>query len=272
MSETVITLDRRHIEAAMRLKEAAGWNQTKQDWERLLEMEPEGCFGLLSDGALVATATAVCYGPVLAWIGMVLTHPAHRGRGCARRLMEHALEFCERRAVRWIKLDATDMGRPLYQRLGFEDEAPIERWVLAKAECAAIELGAFKPDLSLDLEAFGADRRSLLGSLAREEAVSAPGGFAMGRPGSKAVYFGPCVAWSAQAARDLIQWFLSRHQGESVAWDLLPGNPEALRLAREFGFERRRQLMRMVRQGAAAAEPFIHNDSYTFAVAGFEYG
>lgn len=272
MSETVITFGLRHIGAAMRLKEAAGWNQTQRDWERLLEMEPEGCFGLLSDGELVATATAVCYGRELAWIGMVLTDPAYRGRGFARRLMEHALDFCDRRAVGWIKLDATAMGRPLYRKLGFEDEAPIERWVLDKAECAPLDLGAFEPDLTLDLEAFGVDRKALLGSLAREEAVSAAGGYAMGRPGSQAAYFGPCVTCSVQAARNLLQWFLGRHRGESVAWDLLPGNPEASRLAREFGFERRRELIRMVRRGAVAAEPFVHNDSYTFAIAGFEYG
>jgi hypothetical protein len=30
------------IPAAMRLKEAAGWNQTEDDWRRLLLLEPNG--------------------------------------------------------------------------------------------------------------------------------------------------------------------------------------------------------------------------------------
>jgi GNAT superfamily N-acetyltransferase len=273
MSESIITFDESHIGGAMRLKEAAGWNQTEQDWRRVLQMEPEGCFGLLCDGVLVATTTAVCYGRELAWIGMVLTDPAYRGRGFARRLMERALEFCEERGAQWIKLDATDMGRPLYSKLGFEDEAPVERWTLPKSEAAGRTLDSFAPDLAMDRAAFGADRAALLESLASEEAASAPGeGYAMGRAGSNAAYFGPCVSRSADAARHLLEWFLGLHRGESVAWDILPGNEEALRLAREFGFGRRRQLVRMVRSGSASSKPFEHNDSYVFAIAGFEYG
>jgi hypothetical protein len=45
-----------------------------------------------------------------------------------------------------------------------------------------------------------------------------------------------------------------------------------LRLAQEFGFERRRQLVRMVLRGSAATGSFLHNDSYVYAIAGFEYG
>ncbi|MGB9604498.1 MAG: GNAT family N-acetyltransferase, partial [Bryobacteraceae bacterium] len=75
------------IPLAMRLKEAAGWNQTEQDWLNLIELEPEGCFALETGGVLASTATVVCYGNELAWIGMVLTAPEYRGRGFARRLM-----------------------------------------------------------------------------------------------------------------------------------------------------------------------------------------
>ena len=32
------------IPAAMKLKEAAGWNQTENDWRCLLRLEPHGCF------------------------------------------------------------------------------------------------------------------------------------------------------------------------------------------------------------------------------------
>lgn len=273
MSEKIILLDSSHIPAGMKLKEAAGWNQTERDWARLLSMEPEGCFGLVRDGEVVASTTAVCFGQKLAWIGMVLTDPASRGRGYARRLMEHAHEFVKRRGVEWIKLDATDMGRPLYLKLGYEDEQPIERWVAPAGSRTRQELAPFELDEPLDLEAFGADRTVLLRSLAEgEESASMPGeGYAMGRPGSKAAYFGPCVSRTPDAARRLLEWFLARHPGENVAWDVLPENKEALRLAREYGFERRRELVRMVLPGTAAS-PFQSNDKYVYAIAGFEYG
>jgi len=263
------------IPAGMRLKEAAGWNQTEQDWVNLLEAEPEGCFGIDCDGTLVAAAAGVCFGRALAWIGMVLTAPEYRGRGFARRLMEHTLEFLALRGVEWIKLDATDMGRPLYANLGFEDEGPVERWCLPRVESPRpVELPSSRVEdfAELDATAFGADRLEILRRVAVESAAVPGQGYAMGRPGTKAVYFGPCVCRSREAARTLLEWFLARHPGESVFWDLLPGNTEALRLAREFGFEPRRKLIRMSLRGSPEAAPFRHDDSAVFAIAGFEYG
>lgn len=262
------------VPAGMRLKDAAGWNQTPADWRNLLELAPEGCFGIDSDGTLVATTTAVCFGQDLAWIGMVLTDPAYRGRGLARRLMEHAIECLRARGVRWIKLDATDMGRPLYERLGFVTECAIERWMRAPAP-VEVRLGApgrFELDTALDREAFGADRSMVVRALARFEAAAIPSsGLALGRPGSRAAYFGPCVARSPEAARDLVAWFVGRHAAESVYWDLLRTNDAAVELAREFGFAPVRELARMA-LGARQAAPLGNRDELVFATAGFEYG
>ena len=105
----------------------------------------------------------------------------------------------------------------------------------------------------MDLRAFGADRSRLLARLADSESASIPGsGFAMGRPGSRAAFFGPCVAASVDVARRFVDWFVARHAGEPVYWDLLPDNPEAALLAESVGFRRIRQLVRMAR-GAASA-------------------
>jgi len=263
------------IPAAMRLCQAASWNQVPEDWNRLLELEPAGCFAIEEDGGVVATATAVCFGNRLSWIGMVLTDPNYRRRGLARRLMEHCIEYSEQRGIDWIKLDATEMGRPLYARLGFEDECGIERWggrPLPASESSG-QLAPYRPEPELDLAAFGADRMRLLDSLSRAGAVSIPGeGYAMGRPGANASTVGPCVARSAEAARQLLREMLARQTGESVFWDLLPDNGEAVRLAGEFGFERKRKLIRMVRPGRAAAAPLEHDNTLVYATSGFEYG
>jgi GNAT superfamily N-acetyltransferase len=272
MSERIVILQPEHVPQVMRLNLQANWNQVEADWIRLLEIEPTGCFGLETDGAIVASTTAVCYGRTLAWIGMVLTDAAYRGRGYARRLMEHALEYVERRGVRWIKLDATDMGRPLYTKLGFEDETPIERWQFAGARPSAVPAPEFRLDLELDRAAFGADRAPLLQKLSGSGAASLEGAFAMGRPGLHAGFFGPCVAQTPEAARTLLQWFLGRNESPKVCWDLLPENREALRMAGDFGFERHRQLVRMVRPGVSPREPFVHHNASLFAMAGFEYG
>ncbi|MBM3775958.1 MAG: hypothetical protein FJW37_12480 [Acidobacteria bacterium] len=177
------------------------------------------------------------------------------------------------------------MGRPLYRQLGFEDECPIERWARiggtrelpgAPGGARPREPAPVAAAAALDCGAFGADRSELLSLLAAGDSADLPGeGFAMGRPGSRAAYFGPCVARSPEAARTLLEWFLARRQGETVYWDLLPGNPAAIRLARAAGFEPLRRLVRMARPGRARQppdEPLRRRDSDVFAIAGFEYG
>ena len=263
------------IPACMRLKDAAGWNQTATDWRNVLALAPEGCFGIDCDGELRATATAVCFGQQLAWIGMVLTEHEYQRRGLARRLMEHAIAYSRSRSVAWMKLDATEMGVPLYESLGFREEGRIERWFrrTGTAPGGQSSAGRFAPDAPLDREAFGADRSGLLNVLAGIESASVAGsGFAMGRPGSRAAYFGPCVVRSAGAARELLTWFLQRHEQEDVYWDILPVNTGAVEIAREFGFERQRELVRMALAGERNPLPLRHRDSLVFATAGFEFG
>ncbi len=259
----------------MRIKQAAGWNQTETDWRNLLQLAPNTCFGLEYDGALAATATAICYGRKLAWIGMVLTDPEYRRRGFARRLVEHSVEALKARGIEWIKLDATDMGAPLYRQLGFADESYVERWQsVPKADSAAPEAATWPAGcVDLDGAAAGADRMTLLATLAPYGFAAVEGqGYAMARSGSRAAYLGPSVAGSPEVAGELLAGFLNKYAGELVFWDLLPANPEAGRLARALGFEPVRRLVRMVRRGVPGAPPLVNDDSKVFAIAGFEYG
>jgi hypothetical protein len=97
------------------------------------------------------------------------------------------------------------------------------------------------------------------------------GGFAMGRTGTLAAYFGPCVARTPWAAKRLAAWFLARHGREDVFWDLLPHNGEAQALARSLGFRPVRTLVRMARLVPGSVEP-VRRDDYVYAIAGFEFG
>jgi GNAT superfamily N-acetyltransferase len=232
------------IPSCMALKEEAGWNQTEQDWLKLFEFAPDSCFGIEIDGTLASTITAVCYGTELAWIGMVLTGARFRRRGLASALLEHTLHYLARIPMDWIKLDATEMGRPVYQRFGFEDECAIERWLRPGTPATFFE----------------------------EQSRELGDSFARGRPGSKAAYFGPCRATSREAARDLLEWFLELHRGEAICWDILPANVDAVDLARAHGFTPLRKLVRMALRGRPGAAPRPTDIAHTYATAGFEWG
>src|ERR1700722_19494284 len=126
MANRIRLLEPPDVPQARALSQSAGWNQTPEDWALAIEMNPVGCFAMELEGALVATTTTIRYGTDLAWIGMVLTHPEYRGRGFARALMQQVLEHLS--DVETIKLDATEMGAPLYRQYGFVGECAIERW------------------------------------------------------------------------------------------------------------------------------------------------
>lgn len=271
-------LNRSDVPAAMRLKEAAGWNQTEEDWRRLLTLAPDACFGIDCNGVLAATMTAVCYEEELAWIGMVLTAPEFRKRGFARSLMSHTLAYLRRRGISWAKLDATDMGAGIYSDFDFRFECHVERWQRAasaspvpKNDCSA---QAPKMAEVARHDAFGISRAPLLAALLGSGggASLTSSGFALWRPGSSAHHFGPCVAADMASAEQLLQCGLQANFGLPLIWDLAPQNAVAVQLAQKYGFTQVRRLSRMscaLRPGAQALEPQMNS---IFALAGFEYG
>jgi len=89
-------------------------------------------------------------------------------------------------------------------------------------------------------------------------------------------YLGPCVARTPNDARGLIAGCLAQAAGARTAglpateewmWDVFPDNAPGLELARQFGFQPVRRLVRMRRGPAIAERPEL-----VYAAAGFELG
>jgi GNAT superfamily N-acetyltransferase len=59
---------------------------------------------------------------------VVATAPAAQGRGLATAVMTRALADARERGCATSSLQATKRGRPVYERLGFEDLGAIEMW------------------------------------------------------------------------------------------------------------------------------------------------
>lgn len=245
----------------------AGWNQTQRDWLRLLALEPTGCFGIDDGRQLAATATVITYGQGLAWIGMVLVRVSQRGRGLARTLLQHAIAYTEQRQISCVKLDATDLGEPVYRKLGFELECGVERWVRQPGDPVMLPPAQrYVLDAAWDREVFGADRSTLLWMLERETTLGAlDGSYALGRPGKHAAFFGPCVTRSAASGQQMLASFVAQHVGETIYWDRFAEN--AAREGALLGFQPVRRLKRMYRGVNRPGQP-----APQFALAGFELG
>jgi ribosomal protein S18 acetylase RimI-like enzyme len=256
---------------AMELSQLAGWNQTIDDWEMLLRLDPQGCFGIELDDRIVATTTLLCYGDRLAWIGMVLTSPDYRRMGFAQRLVQTALERSSALRIESIKLDATPEGQPLYEKLGFKTEQTVERWFRDGRQNNAPGEPAQSPapfSLEMDREAFGADRAVLLQELAmRNPPMTTAEAHGFSRGGTRFRYLGPCVAPEQKTAHLVIEHILRASPQSGWYWDLLSTNKKAVELAGEFGFVPQRRLERMVLGNRLAK-----NDQMNYAIAGFELG
>ena len=261
------------LAAAQRLSTEAGWNQTIQDWRVLLELAPDGCLAIEVGDELASTATIVSYGTRLAWIGMVLTRAEFRGRGYAQRLLSELLTLADRLGIKTIKLDATEQGLPIYEKLGFRSEQPVERWEritsIQSQEATLGRSSEFAPGtLQLDQKAFGADRSELLKLFSKENSLRVvKDSCLLTRPGRQRSYIGPFIASSLEDARTLIQQVIELPSAHSWYWDLLPNNRDSVALASELSFAPRRHLTRMVR-----GETLRGEERFIYALGGVELG
>ena len=274
MSDAILRkLTTSDIPAAEELSVEAGWNQTSDDWRMLIELAPQGCLAIEVDGELASTTTMLCYGKRLAWVGMVLTRISYRGRRLARRLLTHALALADHMGIETVKLDATDQGRPLYEKLGFRCEQTVERWARPAFAYAGVltpvpEVSSQKDWRAADLRAFGVDRSELLERLAsRKPPLSIECSYLLTRPGRVTGYLGPCISDKQGTARTLLERALENRSLVGWSWDLLPKNTSAVALARDLAFTPQRRLMRMVRGKDLRAQ-----EDSIYAIGGFELG
>ena len=252
------------LEFAESLSRMAGWNQTYEDWQALLTCEPNGCFIAEWHGKPAGSVTTTCYGTDLAWIGMLLVHPQYRGRGIGRALLQHCLAYLSDCAIRCVKLDATPLGKPLYEQLGFEHEWSLDRWESAASDLPEdsvslpimpVEDAEMQALADFDTKAFSVPRNRMLALLSKRSSrafayFSASGqveGYGLLREGALASYLGPVVAVSREVARALILRLLSQRTTQKIYWDIPNPNSGAVCLAKEFRFIPQRALFRMFR-------------------------
>jgi len=125
-----------------------------------------------ADGVIVGTGVTTLNGPV-GWIGTIWVEPSWRGRGLGKALTAATIEAAEAAGCGTLVLVATDAGRPLYERFGFEVQTTY-RIVEAPGLGAGPREPRVRPyretDLpemtALDAAATGEDRAHLLADFA----------------------------------------------------------------------------------------------------------
>lgn len=236
-----------------------GWSPEKAKWSLLLEAsEPFGVDapdGRGLGGAVILTR----WGTRLASVGMMLVAARYGRRGLGRALMEHLIGQAGDATV---TLFATDMGRPLYEKLGFlpvrrsvsfagtfrsrHDEDNSRKFITRPATQA--DLAAI---LDVDVAAFGADRGGIVGRLpgfaeriavldsGEDQGAARVTGYAAAwRNGPATTVIGPVVAPDAEAAARLIAHLAGQLRGNrTIRLDLDPDRQELPAWAHAHGLE-----------------------------------
>ena len=121
-----------------------------------------------AEGRVAATSVATRYART-GWIGHVFVRPELRGRGLGKRMTSLAIRHLERAGCDSIVLASTELGLPLYERLGFRIESSYHE-LRGSALPRTVELAPYRPltrsdraALSeLDTQVSGDDRGSVL--------------------------------------------------------------------------------------------------------------
>lgn len=251
------------LPGADHLRRLAGWNQTVENWQRLLDLAPAGCFVATREETLVGTVTTTSYGSTLAWIGMMLVHPDERRKGIATQLMRQALAHLDGAGVKTLKLDATPAGRPLYEKLGFVAESSLTRRQLERVPTAAVLEGSSSLPRALgeqdwpgikkiDSAAFGVERLRVLRAFAAAgrralvwPAIGPISSWGLLRAGAVSDYLGPVVCPGQNELMALLSSLLADVSAHTVTWDIPDDNMAARQVADRLGFQTVRPLTRM---------------------------
>ncbi len=284
------------VDDGLRLCRLSHWNQVARDWERFLASHEDAArVAVDTDGRVVGSVAAIRYtaaptpagARTLAWLAMVLVDPEVRGRGIGRSLLEGGLASVA--DVTTVGLDATPLGQPLYETLGFRTDAALTRMARARPQAGAAQEDMPGPaevrpirreDLAriarLDAQATGLDRAAMLTwlwegapELAWVTGDDAGGhGFVLGRHGHAADHLGPIVAASAEIAAQLLHTCLPACTEARVLVDIVDAQPGWQGVLEGLGFTAQRPFARMYRGDWRPSS----NRSLLFAPIGPEFG
>jgi GNAT superfamily N-acetyltransferase len=266
------------------LSGAESWNQSENDWKRLVDSPLNMCLVAEYEKGIVGTATAINYANELAWISMVLVNKAFRGRGISKMLLSKLLDRLK--SCRSVKLDATPAGQPVYEKLGFRAEYIIYQMNHPELPGQWDKEGSVLPEviqeqeieevISLDRDIFGAKRSGLITSLVNECPDKAwllrkngtISGFALVRKGKFYTQVGPVFAAGQEDAKNLISNALGALGNLPVMVDVPADKKELIEWLGSTGFEIKRHFVRMYLK----ENPYPGKRENQFLICGPEFG
>lgn len=223
------------------LRESVEW--TPHAWAmRAVIDEPDSAFVVATDetGEVAAMGSGIAYPPRLGFVGNMVVAERHRRRGVGSAILDAVVDRLTALGCDRLELNATEEGRPLYERHGFASRGVSVAAAMSRR--ALRRLGPVHPVreagpdeieriVAYDAPRFGGDRGRLLRRLTEEgsgQALISEGGD--GIDGYAIVVaedrrFGPMVADAPETAASLVAGAFERDpELADVRFNLPPAN------------------------------------------------
>ncbi|MBI5084715.1 MAG: GNAT family N-acetyltransferase [Acidobacteria bacterium] len=199
----------------------------------------------VEQGRIVAVGQGIATGGT-GWAGNIIVHPEARRRGLGSRITQDLMDLLRARGCGWLLLVATELGEPVYSRLGFRRSSEyvflrMPRMPLTEAaDVRRLKAGDADAVFQLDAYATGEARGALL-------APHLAAGYFLPTLGA-----GPVVAANAPAGLALLGFKHALYPGNAVVPE---GNLPALRFLLERGAEETARAPRMTLGGEPPWRP-----------------
>jgi len=267
---------------AARLSKMESWDNSSDDFRRILRVQPGGSFVATEKKRRVGIATTFSYGR-LGWIGNVVISKRYRKLGIGSWLVKHAIVHLRKSGARTIGLFSYKGNLRFYQRLGFKKDASYLRFVgrgraLTSEGPSSIGRKDFGRILAFDRKYFGHRRDRLLRELLerfRDSSFmtmrnSEVLGYIVGKNYDTTCEIGPwlCSREDISIAAGLLRAVLNTSMGKPVEITVPRRNRQALKLLRNHNFKDHGSVARMY-YGDRTGFP---DDRYTFAAESLEKG
>ncbi len=114
-------------------------NLENKDISLLVELQPEGwndimpiidfytkssfCFPIkiISNNKIIGIGSTIIHNDV-SWLGHIIVHPEYRNKGIGKLITQALVNKAKEKNCTTIYLIATDLGEPVYKKVGFEEE------------------------------------------------------------------------------------------------------------------------------------------------------
>jgi ribosomal protein S18 acetylase RimI-like enzyme len=272
------------LEEARALFESMHWPYTQGDLERLYALQPDGWFCAEHDGAYLGQAMGLLLGGEQGAVGLVGVPEARRNHGLGTKLTQAALDFLLARGATQVRLDATDMGAGIYERMGFTPVGEVYHFSKdlpgsedsTRGESSSAPTPSLAELVEFDARTYGAGREQVLAALARDSEVAGRfedgelRGYCMTRPTAepRGGWIGPLTAGDETTGRELLEQAIASLSGRVARLGVPAANQAACRLLEEAGFSCDFALTRMYYGDLTARESL----EAVWAEAGHEKG